>query len=387
MATDRTRPPRQSTPWATARLTALLFARSFLERPEWLAVALLSLAVGTSVTTALLALEREVPRRVQESLARSGPALVLQPRAGDERLSAAIVARAESALAASPGSARATFLVGAIERDRVPLLLSGVRATRLGALYPWWTMTGAWPRPGRPECALGALTAAAQHLQLGDSLDVTEPRARRLAVTGILNTGGAEDEQVLTSFSTASEILATAGAATLVTARLTSPSSDMPRYAATLSSAIPGLDAQVVRRIADAEERVLDVVAILLRAAVAIVTVCTALALTATLGTLVVEREREIGVMRALGASHIRLAVLFAGESLLLALAGGLLGYFGGSALAAGLGEHIFGAPLPLNAGLLPVALAVSCAMAAVGSVLPVARALRVEPAVILRGE
>ena len=91
--------------------------------------------------------------------------------------------------------------------------------------------------------------------------------------------------------------------------------------------------------------------------------------------------------MRAIGAGHGRIALLFAGEALAIAIAGGALGFAIGTAVAAVLGRSIFGVGIAPRGDLLVVALAVSLAMAAAGSILPVARALRVEPALILRGE
>src|SRR5438132_14435010 len=76
------RPARTATRFAGPRLAIRLFLRSFLERPEWLAVCLFALALSTALATALLTLERDAPARVREMLGKAGPNLLLTPSSG-----------------------------------------------------------------------------------------------------------------------------------------------------------------------------------------------------------------------------------------------------------------------------------------------------------------
>ena len=68
-----------------------------------------------------------------------------------------------------------------------------------------------------------------------------------------------------------------------------------------------------------------------------------ALAVGATSATTVLERRAEIGLMKALGASHRAVGAFFIAEQLLLALVGGVAGYALGVVLARALGIGIFG--------------------------------------------
>jgi putative ABC transport system permease protein len=112
-----------------------------------------------------------------------------------------------------------------------------------------------------------------------------------------------------------------------------------------------------------------------------------ALAVAATAGTTVLERTEEIGVMKAIGAPRLMVGAFFLGEQWLLALVGGTVGYLVGLALARLLGLRVFGVPPALHPILLPVVLGVAAVVATLGSVMPLRRVLRLDPASVLRGE
>jgi putative ABC transport system permease protein len=101
----------------------------------------------------------------------------------------------------------------------------------------------------------------------------------------------------------------------------------------------------------------------------------------------VLERRSEIGLMKALGASRRAVGAFFAAEQLFLALAGGVLGYALGFVLARALGLEIFGVAPALRWILLPIVLVLAAVVALLGSLLPLGRASRVDPAPVLRGE
>jgi len=111
------------------------------------------------------------------------------------------------------------------------------------------------------------------------------------------------------------------------------------------------------------------------------------LAVGATSATTVLERRSEIGLMKALGASHRAVGAFFIAEQLLLALVGGALGYAIGIVLARVLGIGIFGIAPTLRWILFPVVLALAAVVAFLGSLAPLARASRADPAPVLRGE
>jgi putative ABC transport system permease protein len=115
--------------------------------------------------------------------------------------------------------------------------------------------------------------------------------------------------------------------------------------------------------------------------------VAAGLAVAATSATTVLERRAEVGVMKALGATNALVAGIFLAEQLMLAIAGGLLGFACGVGLARTLGKSVFGTPAPLRMVLLPIVLGIAAMVAIAGSLIPLRRAARFDPAPILRGE
>jgi len=65
---------------------------------------------------------------------------------------------------------------------------TGVRSTHL-----WWKVSGAWPEDSSRDVLLGERLAARLSMKAGDEVTLA---GRRLHVSGILSTGGSEDDQV-----------------------------------------------------------------------------------------------------------------------------------------------------------------------------------------------
>jgi putative ABC transport system permease protein len=111
-----------------------------------------------------------------------------------------------------------------------------------------------------------------------------------------------------------------------------------------------------------------------------------ALGMLSTIATTLLERRREIGLLKALGAEDVTIAALFAGEGLFLGLIGGLAGWIFGELLGWGLALAIFGRPLQVSTATLPVALAGSIGIVLLATLFPVRAALRWDPVAALHG-
>jgi len=104
---------------------------------------------------------------------------------------------------------------------------------------------------------------------------------------------------------------------------------------------------------------------------------------------MVLERAKEIAILKALGAAERKIATFFVSESAALALASTLAGYIVGIIAAAWIGRQIFGGAFHLQANWLVfggVAL-VMLIVASVATGIAASRIWSIEPAIILRGE
>ncbi len=102
------------------------------------------------------------------------------------------------------------------------------------------------------------------------------------------------------------------------------------------------------------------------------------------------ERRQEIGVLRALGYSAGKIAVLFLGKAVLLGLLGALLGWVIGTALSLFYGPDIFkvtAKAIKPDVALLLWSLVAAPLFAAFSSFIPAALAVAADPAVTLREE
>jgi putative ABC transport system permease protein len=101
----------------------------------------------------------------------------------------------------------------------------------------------------------------------------------------------------------------------------------------------------------------------------------------------VYERRREIGIMMAMGANPGWIVKIFLLKSLYIGFAGGIIGYLVGTVMAVVLGPRLAGIPvLPLPwLGLYGVLISVGISLAA--SILPVLKATKVDPFVIMQEE
>jgi putative ABC transport system permease protein len=277
---------------------------------------------------------------------------------------------------------------------------------------PWWRVSeGRWFGDDAPECIVGAKLFERLHLKLGDTLRVRgSGQDVNLKVTGILNTGGPEDDAIVATLEFAQRLAGQPGQyRQLYVSALTKPEDDFARrdpktmnadeferwscasyvssIAYSIKQALPGADVRVVHRVADGEGRILSRVQMLLWFVTLAALLAAALAVGASSAASVIERRTEIGLMKALGAGTGTIGFLLAAEQLLLAVAGGAAGYVIGILLARIVGQKIFRVTPQPSLLVLAVILGLAAAVTLVGSAIPLRRAARYQPAPILRGE
>jgi putative ABC transport system permease protein len=317
-------------------------------------------------------------------------------------------------------------VIGTWYAHEVPVPDGSNFKTGLSVTHPWWRIQGRWFDDQTEECVAGEALARDYPggISPGQIISVepfrAEPggrsRAWPLKVTGIVSTGGAEDKAVIVPLSVAQKISGRSGKfRQLFVSALTKPADALAErgeraqtdksiqltpteydrwfcspYISSISyqikTVLPGTDVHAIRRVAETEGRILDRVGTLLWMVTLAALIAAALAVAATSATTVLERQAEIGVMKALGASNALVNGIFLAEQVLLAIIGGSLGFAAGTAFAGILGTSVFGSPASPRLVLLPIVLGLAAIVAIAGSLLPLRRAAHFEPALILRG-
>jgi len=311
---------------------------------------------------------------------------------------------------------RNVTLVGTWYEHDVPVPDGTKFTTGLARTHPSWQIRGRWFKDGAKECVVGAALAAKypERFAIGTTIGIARSPISQVlypvTVTGIVSTGDSEDNAILLPLSIAQDISNHPGQyRQLFVSALTKPADALaardPKsltpteydrwfcspYISSISyqieQVLPGVDVHAIRKVADSEGRILTRISTLLWIVTLAALIAAAFAVGATSAATVIERRSEIGIMKAIGATNALVNSIFLTEQLMLAIAGGAIGFVFGAALARVLGSSVFGSPAPPRLVLLPVVLGLAALVALVGSLIPLRRAAHFAPAPILRGE
>ncbi len=119
----------------------------------------------------------------------------------------------------------------------------------------------------------------------------------------------------------------------------------------------------------------------------ALILAASGLAMATALTTGIAERRSEIGLLKALGATGGGVARFFAAQVGLLLAMGVALGVVLGIGLSEIMSRSVFGLSAEFRPAAIALAVAGCAVMSLVASVIPVRRALAIQPALVLKGE
>ncbi len=349
-------------------------------RKRRLALAFAALAVSATLATALFSVYSDIERKMRAQFRGFGANLVIAPAGHAQTVPLSAVAAAEK-----QGAVAAPFLYSVGRVAGEPVVVAGVDFGRAAALTNYWRVDGA-RSAGAGECLVGASVASHFRVKVGGRLDL---ESASCTVRGIVSSGGAEDAQAIVPFETAARLAGIADAASLVQVR-----ADGERLAAVqaaLAGELPGTDVRLIHAVAETEANVVLKIRSTLFLLTALILAITTLCVSSNFSALVLERSKEIGILKAIGAAERKIAALFLSESLILGIGSSIAGYAVGLGVAWWIGRQIFpdsaAAGVGVNYGVfLPVA-CVTLAMATLATLAAASRIWRIRPAVILRGE
>lgn len=291
-------------------------------------------------------------------------------------------------------------------------------------ISPYWKVCGEWVDDlndsfGDFTPALaGEQLAKANGWQIGDKIQLSytneegEKRQSAVEIKGILSTGGAEDNQLVMPLSRVQALLGLEGKVQSVrVSALTVPENDLSRKARAntdaldaeeydrwyctayvssishqLEEAISGAIVRPIWQVAASEGVVIGKIQLLLAVVTVAALIAAAMGIASLMSACIIERAKEIGLMKALGAYQWQITLLFYCEAVLSALVGGVFGCLAGWGLAKFIGTALFGAPLDFAWIVVPCVLMLSVLIALIGTWFPAHKIAKLYPVEVLYG-
>lgn len=406
-------------------------------------IALTAITLGAGIATGLLSVAVNIGDKISRELKRYGANLILLPQEDTLPMEIAGVdysalltggsldesalpqikeifwrhnilgfvpeLQARAAFAGSPQKQELLTLVGTWFDKAMPLQEQPDFRTGLRHVASYWQVRGAWVGDeSQHEAMIGAEAARRFNAGIGDSIHL-EVNGRRKAflIRGVVNTGGAEEQQIFAPLAMVQQLTAQPGKIKKVlVSALTNPEDDFARkpmaqmsreeydrwycspyvssIAQQLREAVPDAEVRIVRQVAEGEGAILHKISLLMFLITLAIFCTSILGVTSTMTTTVLERRKEVGLFRALGAESRQISSVFLGEALLLGLCGGVLGSVLGYLIAQQISQQIFGDALRFNPLSLPVAVLIAMLIAMLGSLLPLRKAFKFDPVVVL---
>ncbi len=271
----------------------------------------------------------------------------------------------------------------AAELNRQKVVVSGVDFNSEFRLKRWWRYSGS--RPKEPDDILaGSAVAQVLNLKPGDDLEIAKHHFR---VAGILTqTGSQDDRLIFVSLPLAQKLFGAGNTLSIIEVSALCYNCPIDSIVAQIGKKLPNAR---VTALGQTIETRMDVMhrmqhfSVILSAAVVFFA---ALMIFVNMMSSITEREKEIGIFRAVGfkRKHVLAVLLF--ESLIVSLSAGILGYLlglSGAYVALPLmglhGLHGFG----VDTLLMSLALAIFVGVSAAS--FPAYKAANLEPTVALR--
>ncbi len=290
-------------------------------------------------------------------------------------------------------------------------------------ISPYWKVTGEWVDdstdqfPEFTPVLIGEQLAKTNQWKIGDQLELSYQEGNfsqqlKVEIKGLLSSGGNEDQQLILPLSKAQTLLGLVGKIQAIkVSALTVPENELSRkardnadalaaeeydrwyctaYVSSIShqleEAISGAIVRPIWQVAASEGVIIEKIQLLLAVVTVAALIAAAIGIASLMTTTIIERSKEIGLMKALGAYQWQIVLLFYCEAMISALIGGALGCIAGWGLAKFIGITLFGSPLSFTWIVVPCVLVLSTLIALIGTWFPAHRIAQLYPVEVLYG-
>ncbi|MCR4822758.1 MAG: ABC transporter permease [Treponema sp.] len=301
--------------------------------------------------------------------------------------------------------------------------------TGIMAMKSWWTVEGDWLTEGNEspsseneeniisaKVMLGSSLSQKYNLKKGDlvTLEVENWKDKKwnFIVAGVFDAGGDEDEDIYMNLSDAQWLFNKKGLiSSIEVSALTTPDNDLARKAAQDPDSLNRMDwdtwyctayvssicyqiqevisnsaAKAVRQVAESEGAILSKTQLLMLLITILSLIGSALGISNLVTASVMERSREIGLLKALGAYDGPISALILTEIMITALVGASAGYFAGLGFAQIIGQTVFASSISIKVTVIPLVAILIFLVTLSGSIPSIKLLLSLRPAEVLHG-
>jgi len=260
------------------------------------------------------------------------------------------------------------------------VMVVGVEPDAESKIKTWWNVQEGEYLEGTDRALVGAVAAKLLTLNTGDAIDLN---GSAITVTGILvETGSNDDYQIFVPLETLQRAYGKEGLVSSVNIRALCNACPVEIIANAINQNITGVRAIAVKQVAEAEMGIMGRMNRFMWALGGITLVVGLFGVINTMMSSVNERIKDIGIMRAAGASRNQIMRIFIYEAVIIGIMGGIFGYLAGTLLAYIVGPLVFeGIDINFVLQYLPLSLALAILVAAIAAVYPALRATRIRVA------
>lgn len=367
---------------------------SILRRRVRMFIALIAVAVGATIISGMVTVYREVPQQLGREFRAYGANFLIIPSEG-ENFSEEKISEVKKILQGNEIIGAAEFLYEKLEINKQYILTGGTNFEELQKVSPYWQVEGKFPEKNSREILLGREIAKIfspydEKEIIGQEISVSAGEGtaiKKFLVTGIVSTGGKEEEFAFINLDEMQKISGKVGEIGILQLSVVAEGENLKNLEEKISREVEGVQPQLVNQIANSEFNVLSKLQILILLVTLIILILTLICVTTTMLAVVTERRKEIGLKKALGASNENIIREFLGEGCLLGLFGGILGSFLGYIFAESVSLQVFGSGIYFSISIAIFSIILSILVSGVASLIPVKIATKVDPAIVLRGE
>lgn len=229
------------------------------------------------------------------------------------------------------------------------------------------------PPQGNDEIVIDETKARNNKLGVGDTLRLFGDKPYRIAGIYAPESGA----RVKMTLAAMQEALESPGRCTYILIKVRNPNEQL-EVAKRIDAKLPGNKIQFTRDLFTSIEKSIPYLGVFLRILVGLAAVVSALVVMLAMYTTITERTREIGILKALGASRRYIVFIIESEALLISAVGLIAGFI--VSFAAGYGIHrLYGLFFEFSWGWALTAAAIGLLGGALGALYPALRASNVD--------